>query len=57
MDTKEMKKKIKIAFHDNQLCERGTTVSLYDYAYYNKYYYNTYYNKLIIIRLIIISIL
>lgn len=31
-------KKIKIAFHDNQLCERGTTVSLYDYAYYNKYY-------------------
>ena len=29
---------VKIAFHDNQLCERGTTVSLYDYAYYNKYY-------------------
>ena len=28
---------VKIAFHDNQLCERGTTVSLYDYAYYNKY--------------------
>lgn len=28
----------KIAFHDNCLCERGTTVSLYDYAYYNKYY-------------------
>mgnify|MGYP003986836539 CR=1 FL=1 len=29
---------VKIAFHDNQLCERGTTVSLFDYAYYNKYY-------------------
>ena len=29
---------VKIAFHDNQLCERGTTVSLYDYAYYNKHY-------------------
>ena len=28
---------VKIAFHDNQLCERGTTVSLYDYAYYNKH--------------------
>ena len=26
---------VKIAFHDNQLCERGTTVSLFDYAYYN----------------------
>lgn len=25
-----------IAFWDNQLCERGTTVSLYDYAYYNQ---------------------
>lgn len=25
-----------IAFWDNQLCERGTTVSLYDYAYYNE---------------------
>ena len=31
-------KKIKIAFHDNYLCERGTTVAIYDYAYYNKYY-------------------
>ena len=31
-------KSVKIAFHDNQLCERGTTVSLYDYAYYNKHY-------------------
>jgi hypothetical protein len=29
---------VKIAFHDNQLCERGTTVSLFDYAYYNKHY-------------------
>jgi hypothetical protein len=29
---------VKIAFHDNCLSERGTTVSLYDYAYYNKYY-------------------
>ena len=25
-----------IAFWDNQLCERGTTVSLYDYAYFNQ---------------------
>jgi hypothetical protein len=29
---------VKIAFHDNCLSERGTTVALYDYAYYNKYY-------------------
>ena len=29
---------VKIAFHDNQLCERGTTVAIYDYAYYNKHY-------------------
>ena len=29
---------VKIAFHDNCLGERGTSVSLYDYAYYNKYY-------------------
>ena len=27
---------VKIAFWDNCLCERGTTISLYDYAYYNK---------------------
>ena len=27
---------VKIAFHDNQLC-RGTIISLYDYAYYNKH--------------------
>lgn len=26
----------KIAFWDNCLCERGTTVSLYNYAYYNR---------------------
>ena len=25
-----------IVFHDNQLCERGTTMSIYNYAYYNK---------------------
>lgn len=25
-----------IGFYDNQLCERGTTISLYDYAYYNE---------------------
>ena len=31
---------VKIAFWDNQLCERGTTVALYDYAYYNKYLLN-----------------
>lgn len=27
---------MKIAFHDNYLCERGTSVALYDYAYYNR---------------------
>jgi hypothetical protein len=27
-----------IAFWDNNLCERGTTVSLFDYAYYNQSY-------------------
>lgn len=27
---------MKIAFWDNCLCERGTSVSLYDYAYYNQ---------------------
>lgn len=31
---------VKIAFHDNSLCERGTTTALYDYAYYNKHYLN-----------------
>lgn len=29
---------VKIAFHDNCLCERGTSIAIYDYAYYNKYY-------------------
>jgi hypothetical protein len=28
-----------IAFWDNTLCERGTTVSLYDYAYYNENFF------------------
>jgi hypothetical protein len=28
---------MKIIFHDNSLCIRGTTVALYDYAYYCKY--------------------
>ena len=28
---------VKIAFWDNCLCECGTTVALYDYAYFNKY--------------------
>lgn len=27
---------MKIAFHENELCLRGTSVALYDYAYYNK---------------------
>jgi hypothetical protein len=27
---------VKIAFWDNSLCERGTSVQLYNYAYYNK---------------------
>jgi hypothetical protein len=27
---------VKIAFHDNQLCERGTTVALYDYAHHSE---------------------
>lgn len=30
------KDKIVIGFHTNQLCERGTTVSLYDYAYFTR---------------------
>ena len=38
-----------IAFWDNYLCERGTTVSLYDYAYYNQTLLNNksyiFYNK------------
>ncbi len=31
-----MKKKLKIAFHTNQLCVRGTSVAIYDYAHYNE---------------------
>lgn len=31
---------VKIAFWDNCLCERGTTVSLFNYAYYNKHILN-----------------
>jgi hypothetical protein len=31
---------VKVAFWDNQLCERGTTLGLYNYAYYNKYLLN-----------------
>lgn len=27
---------VKIAFWDNQLCERGTTIAIYDYAYFNQ---------------------
>jgi beta-1,4-mannosyl-glycoprotein beta-1,4-N-acetylglucosaminyltransferase len=34
-----------IGFHSNQLCERGTEVAMYDYAYYNEKMYN---NKSII---------
>lgn len=30
----------KIIFHENQLCERGTSVALYDYAYYGKRFLN-----------------
>jgi GR25 family glycosyltransferase involved in LPS biosynthesis len=32
----ENKKKLKIAFHSNQLCIRGTSVAMYDYADYNE---------------------
>jgi hypothetical protein len=42
-------KNIKIAFHDSSLCIRGTTIALYDYAYYNKKLYGNesiiFYNK------------
>lgn len=31
---------MKILFHDNQLGERGTSVALYDYAYYSREYFN-----------------
>jgi len=30
---------MKIALHDNQLCLRGTTIAIYDYAFYLKKYY------------------
>ena len=29
---------MKIAFHDNQLCLRGTTIALFDNAYWGRYY-------------------
>jgi hypothetical protein len=31
---------MKLIFHDNSLCVRGTTVALYDYAYYCKHLFN-----------------
>lgn len=31
---------MKIAFHDNSLCLRGTTVAIYDWAYWCRYYLN-----------------
>jgi GR25 family glycosyltransferase involved in LPS biosynthesis len=37
---KKLIKKIKIGFHSNQLCERGTEIAMYDYAYYNQEFYN-----------------
>lgn len=38
-------KKLTIGFHSGQLCERGTEIALYDYAFYNENIYN---NKSII---------
>jgi beta-1,4-mannosyl-glycoprotein beta-1,4-N-acetylglucosaminyltransferase len=32
-------KNITIGFHSNQLCERGTEIAMYDYAYYNQKLY------------------
>ena len=29
-----------IGFHSNEICERGVSVAVYDYAYYNKVLYN-----------------
>lgn len=40
------KNNITIGFHSNQLCERGTEIALYDYAYHNEELYN---NKSIIL--------
>jgi FkbM family methyltransferase len=37
--------KVVIGFHSNQLCERGSDIALYDYAYYNQKLYG---NKSII---------
>ena len=37
--------KLVIGFHSNQLCERGTDVAMYDYAYCNQQLYG---NKSII---------
>ena len=31
---------MKIVFHDNSLCLRGTTVALYDYAFFCKHMFN-----------------
>ena len=31
--------KLVIGFHSNQLCERGTEVAMYDYAYCNQKIY------------------
>jgi hypothetical protein len=31
---------VKIAFWDNSLCERGTSIAIFDYAFYNKNYLN-----------------
>lgn len=31
---------MKIAFHDNSLCLRGTTVAIYDWAYWTRHYLN-----------------
>ena len=46
---KEKKDSLVIGFHSNQLCERGTEVALFDYAFYNQTLYgNTsiiFYNK------------
>jgi FkbM family methyltransferase len=41
----EIKNNITIGFHSNQLCERGVSVAVYDYAYYNQKIYG---NKSII---------
>jgi len=32
---------MKILFHENSLCERGTAVALFDYAFYSKKFFNT----------------